>query len=47
MSTPAPPASAEPSRAGWLTVALAWILVGVPLAWGIFQTVRKASLLFR
>lgn len=47
MSPPAPASSVEPSRTGWLTVALAWILVGVPLAWGIFQTVRKASLLFK
>ena len=47
MSSPVPPSSDQPSRAGWFTVALAWILVGVPLAWGIFQTVRKASLLFK
>jgi hypothetical protein len=46
MTPPAPPSPTEPSRQGWFTVALAWILVGAPLAWGIFQTVRKASLLF-
>jgi MFS family permease len=30
----------------WLTVAAAWTLVGVPLLWGVLQTIRKASLLF-
>jgi hypothetical protein len=29
----------------WLVV-LAWVVVGVPLAWGVFQTLKKAAALF-
>jgi hypothetical protein len=36
----------EPRRQG-AAVALAWILVGLPLAWGVWMTVRKAMMLFR
>ena len=32
---------------GWLAVALAWTAVGIPLAWGIFMTFKKAALLFK
>jgi MFS family permease len=31
----------------WLTVAAAWTLVGVPLLWGVLQTIGKAALLFQ
>ena len=31
----------------WPLVILAWILVGVPLLWGVYTTVGKAALLFR
>ncbi len=31
----------------WGLVVLAWIAVGVPLAWGVFVTLQKAALLFR
>jgi len=27
-------------------VVLAWLVVGGPLAWGIFQTLKKAAALF-
>ena len=27
-------------------ITMAWALVGVPLAYGIFETIRKASALF-
>ena len=38
----------EPSQPGqWGLVILAWIAVGVPLAWGVFVTLQKAALLFR
>jgi hypothetical protein len=30
-----------------LAVALAWLAVGVPLAWGVSQTLIKALALFR
>jgi hypothetical protein len=31
----------------WGLVALAWILVGVPLLWGVWNTLLKAAALFR
>jgi hypothetical protein len=38
----------EPSRQGnWGLVVLAWIAVGVPLAWGVSVTLQKAALLFK
>ena len=41
------PSSAERSRSGMATVALAWLPVLLPLLWGIWQTVKKAAILFR
>jgi hypothetical protein len=38
--------SERPSAASWVMVAVAWTLVGVPLLWGIFQTIEKARPLF-
>jgi hypothetical protein len=42
-------AVAAPAAAGSLdaTLVLAWLAVGVPLAWGFTQTIMKASALFR
>ena len=37
----------HPSAGSWLLVAIAWILVGVPLLWGVLTTFRKALPLFR
>ncbi len=37
----------RPSAASWVAVALAWVAVGLPLAWGVWQTLRKALVLFR
>jgi hypothetical protein len=31
----------------WGLVAAAWLAVGLPLAWGIFTTLKKAALLFK
>ena len=31
----------------WGVVAIAWLLVGIPLAWGIYRTLRSAIVLFR
>jgi hypothetical protein len=39
----------QPERSAtspWV-VALAWLAVGLPLLWGIWQTVKKAAVLFR
>ncbi len=44
---PDAPPDGRPDLRSWLWVVLAWILVGVPLLWGIVTTVRKALLLFR
>jgi hypothetical protein len=38
---------APPSGVSWVRVAVAWILVGLPLLWGVFTTVKKAMALFR
>jgi hypothetical protein len=38
---------AEPAPAGQtLLLVLSWAAVGVPLAWGVWMTVKKALLLF-
>jgi hypothetical protein len=37
----------RPSRASWFLVAIAWLLVSVPLLWGIWTTLAKAAVLFR
>lgn len=41
----------EPERAGrdgrLGLLVFSWLLVGVPLLWGIVQTVQKAALLFK
>lgn len=39
--------SSEPSDSGWAMVVLAWLPVTLPLLWGIWQTVKKAAVLFR
>lgn len=43
--------NAEPdpqSKLGeWALVLLAWLAVTIPLLWGIWQTVKKATVLFR
>jgi hypothetical protein len=36
-----------PTAFSWVQVGLGWLLVGVPLLWGIIITFRKAALLFR
>src|SRR5690606_666615 len=48
--TKSKPASAPPAagtEALTRDVALFWLLVGVPLAWGIWMTLEKALVLFR
>jgi hypothetical protein len=39
--------SDEPAGSSWVIVVLAWLPVTLPLLWGIWQTVKKAALLFR
>jgi hypothetical protein len=39
---------APQSRASqWTLVVLAWLPVTIPLLWGIWQTVKKAAVLFK
>ena len=40
-------ASEGPAEGSWVMVVLAWLPVTLPLLWGIWQTVKKASVLFR
>ena len=41
----------EPGSGGspgqWGLVVVAWLLVGIPLLWGIWNTLQKAAALFR
>lgn len=37
----------KPAASSWVIVALAWLPVTLPLLWGIWQTVKKAAVLFR
>jgi len=43
MTTPV----AKPSQTSWVVVAIAWTLVGIPLAWGIYRTLQSAIVLFK
>ena len=36
-----------PDPMGHVKVALAWLFVGIPAAWGIYQVVQKSLDLFR
>ena len=42
---PAVPAGAGGSNA--VRIGLAWLIVSIPLAWGVFETLRKAAKLFQ
>ena len=37
----------RPDPGSWPWVGVAWTLVGVPLAWGLYTTLVKALPLFR
>jgi hypothetical protein len=39
-------ASTHDGAHGSLTLVLAWLAVGVPLLWGVAQTIHKAMALF-
>lgn len=45
-TSPSSSAPAEQSTTS-LSVVLAWLYVGVPLAWGVSQTIIKALALFK
>lgn len=43
------PSESQPQAQGTsaFLVILAWIAVGVPIAWGVWMTLQQAALLFR
>ncbi len=40
------PGRQRETAANWLLVAVAWTLVGIPLVWGIYRTLRTAVKIF-
>ncbi len=46
MSSPTAPQNRPPTTTPAALIAVAWTLVGVPLAYGLYQTVKTASSLF-
>ena len=46
MSTPASSQDRQPTHTPTGLIAFAWALVGVPLAYGLYNTVKAASALF-
>ena len=44
-NSPTPPTNTDTSSGG--SAILAWLFVGIPLAWGVSQTIIKASALFK
>ena len=44
--TPAPAADQRPTHTPTGLIAFAWTFVGVPLAYGLYQTVKTAADLF-
>ena len=44
---PADDPGSGPTASSWAVVAVAWLLVSVPLLWGIWTTLAKAAVLFR
>ena len=46
MSTPASARSQQPTHTPTALIGFAWALVGVPLAYGLYNTVKAASALF-
>ncbi|HEU4583481.1 MAG TPA: hypothetical protein VFS67_34725 [Polyangiaceae bacterium] len=43
----AAPASTPPSGGQLVTLVLAWLGVGLPLLWGVLQTLEKTLALFK
>jgi hypothetical protein len=42
-----PAVGSRPTLGSWIKVGIAWLLVIVPLAWGVYKTLEKAVILFR
>jgi len=35
------------NASSWVAVAVAWLLVAIPLGWGVYKTLQTAVKLFR
>lgn len=46
MATENTAAAPQPASGNVVVLALAWLVVGVPLLWGVAQTLKKALALF-
>jgi len=44
---PSPTGAVASVSANWTAVIVAWTIVGIPLAWGIFKTIEKTAAMFR
>jgi hypothetical protein len=44
---PSEPAGPNGPGTSAFLVIMAWIAVGIPMIWGVWMTLRKATLLFR
>jgi len=42
-----PEAQATPGAGNTLLLVLSWLWVGIPLAWGVLETLRSSMALFR
>jgi hypothetical protein len=42
-----PDSNEQPQPGQWAFVVAAWLLVGIPLLWGVWMTLQKAAALFR
>jgi hypothetical protein len=47
MSIPGEPEMTSTGKSSPAAVVLAWLVVGIPLAWGVSQTVIKSLALFQ
>jgi hypothetical protein len=47
VSEPKPAVPAAPGGSNAVRIGLAWLFVSIPLAWGVFETLRKAAQLFQ
>lgn len=45
MTRPTPGDEVSPGQ--WGLVIVAWLLVGIPLLWGVWMTLQKAAALFQ
>ena len=46
ISRDAPPPAWHPDPSSWTLVSVSWVLIGIPLSWGIWQTLKSAAKLF-